>query len=116
MSRCRWDPAWGRCGGTCAPTAASATRSSPATRSGASFGFARPHRRPIGVFLVLTVVDAALVVVTPLLVKRIVDDGILKQDAALVVWLALAMAAVAVVDAGARRSAWAGSPRASARA
>ena len=31
-------------------------------------------------FLVLTVVDAALVVVTPLLVKRIVDDGILKQD------------------------------------
>ena len=41
-------------------------------------GFARPHRRPIAAFLALTVVDAALVVVTPLLVKRIVDDG--KQD------------------------------------
>src|SRR6187200_55454 len=63
-------------------------------------GFARPHRRPIGFFLVLTVLDAALVVVTPLLVKRLVDDGILKEDNALVVTLALAIAGVAVVDAG----------------
>src|SRR4051812_17953826 len=63
-------------------------------------GFAKPHRRPISVFLVLTVVDAALVVVTPLLVKRIVDDGILKQDTGLVVILALAVAGVALVDAG----------------
>src|SRR4051794_3108593 len=63
-------------------------------------GFAKPHRRPISVFLVLTVVDAALVVVTPLLVKRIVDDGILKQDTRLVVLLALVAAGVALVDAG----------------
>jgi ATP-binding cassette subfamily B protein len=63
-------------------------------------GFARPHRRPIMLFLVLTVLDAALVVVTPLLVKHIVDDGILKQDTSLVVMLALAAAGVAVVDAG----------------
>ena len=62
-------------------------------------GFARPHRRPISLFLVLTVVDAALVVVTPLLVRRIIDDGILKQNTALVVGLALVAAAVAVVDA-----------------
>ena len=64
------------------------------------FGFARPHRRPIGLFLVLTVLDAALVVVTPLLVKRLVDDGILQDDNALVVTLALAIAGVAVIDAG----------------
>src|SRR3954451_19877310 len=63
-------------------------------------GFAKPHRRPISVFLVLTVVDAALVVLTPLLVKRIVDDGILKQDTRLVVVLALVAAGVALVDAG----------------
>ena len=62
-------------------------------------GFARPHRRPIGFFLVLTVIDAALVVVTPLIVKHIVDDGILKQNTALVVTFALIAAAVAVVDA-----------------
>jgi ATP-binding cassette subfamily B protein len=63
-------------------------------------GFAKPHRRWIGIFLFLTVIDAALVVVTPLLVKNIVDDGILKHDTALVVGLALAAAGVAVLDAG----------------
>jgi ATP-binding cassette, subfamily B, bacterial len=61
--------------------------------------FARPHKRLIGLFLVLTVIDAALVVVTPLLVQRIVDDGILEGDVRLVVLLALAMAGVAVVAA-----------------
>src|SRR4051794_20451634 len=62
-------------------------------------GFAKPHRRPISLFLLLTVFDAALVVVTPLLVKRIVDDGILKHDTALVVGLSLVAAGVALVDA-----------------
>jgi ATP-binding cassette subfamily B protein len=62
-------------------------------------GFARPHRGLISVFLGLTVVDAAMVVVIPLLVQRIVDDGILKGDNALVAWLALAMAGVALVSA-----------------
>src|SRR4051812_16211200 len=61
--------------------------------------FARPHRSAISLFLVLTVVDAALVVVTPLLVKNIIDDGILKQDSELVVLLALAAAGVALLDA-----------------
>jgi ATP-binding cassette subfamily B protein len=62
--------------------------------------FARPHRRRIAAFLAITVVDAGLVVVTPLLTKRIVDDGILKGNLSLVAWLAGAMAVVAVVDAG----------------
>ncbi|HEX6249365.1 MAG TPA: ABC transporter ATP-binding protein [Nocardioidaceae bacterium] len=63
-------------------------------------GFARPHRRLIGAFVALVVVDASLVVVTPLLIKRIVDDGILKGDAELVTVLALGIAAVAVLNAG----------------
>jgi len=62
--------------------------------------FARPHRKLLAVFLVVTVIDAAMVVVTPLLVKRIVDDGILQDDRRLVVELSLAMAAVAVFSAG----------------
>lgn len=62
-------------------------------------GYATPHRGLIATFLVLTVVDAGLVVVSPLLVQRIVDDGIRHHDNALVTTLALAMAAVAVVDA-----------------
>ena len=45
-------------------------------------GFARPHRRLIAVFLAVTVVDAAMVVVTPLLVQRIIDDGIPRATAA----------------------------------
>jgi ATP-binding cassette, subfamily B, bacterial len=63
------------------------------------FGFARPHRGPISFFLVLTLIDASLVIVSPLLMKAIVDQGILKQDTGLVVMLAAVMAVVAVVDA-----------------
>lgn len=61
--------------------------------------FARPHRRLIAVFLALTVVEAGMVVVLPLLVQRIVDDGILADDRGLVTLLALAMAGVAVLNA-----------------
>ena len=60
--------------------------------------YAAPHRRLIVLFLLLTVVDAGLVVVSPLLVQRIVDDGILAGNGALVTELALAMAGVALVD------------------
>ncbi|WP_248581925.1 ABC transporter ATP-binding protein [Nocardioides sp. InS609-2] len=62
-------------------------------------GFARPHRALIAVFLAITVVDACLVVVTPLLVQRLVDDGIVGKDGSLVTWLALGMAVVAVIGA-----------------
>ena len=62
-------------------------------------GFARPHRRLIAVFLGLTVVDASMVVVVPLLVKRLVDDGILKDNGGLVTMIALAIAGVAFVNA-----------------
>ena len=62
-------------------------------------GFAGPHRRLIATFLAITVVDACLVVVTPLLVQRLVDDGIVGRDGSLVTWLALAMAGVAVIGA-----------------
>ena len=44
-------------------------------------------------------VDASLVVATPLLVQRIVDDGILQGDRSLVAWLAVAMAGLAVFTA-----------------
>lgn len=61
-------------------------------------GFARPHRRLIAGFLAVTVVDAALVVVPPLLLKTIIDDGVRTGDTSLVVWLAAMVAVVAVVD------------------
>lgn len=62
--------------------------------------FARPHRLLIVAFLAVTVIDAAMVVVTPLLIQRIVDDGILAGDRGLVTTLALAMAGVALFGAG----------------
>ncbi|CAN5510799.1 ABC transporter ATP-binding protein [soil metagenome] len=62
-------------------------------------GFARPHRSLISVFLAVTVIDAAMVVVMPLLVRKIVDDGIIAGDGGLVTLLALAMAGVAVLTA-----------------
>ncbi len=61
--------------------------------------FARPQRRMIAFFLALTVVDAGLVIVPPLLVQRIVDDGIIPGDLELIGWLAGGMALVAVVVA-----------------
>jgi ATP-binding cassette subfamily B protein len=61
--------------------------------------FALPHRALIAGFLVFVVLDAALVVVNPLLIKHLLDDGILGHDTALVVWLAVTMAGVSVLDA-----------------
>ena len=63
-------------------------------------GFARPHRRLITIFLALTVVDACLVVVSPLLVQHIVDDGIMEGNTTLVFELAGLMALVALVRRG----------------
>jgi ATP-binding cassette subfamily B protein len=60
-------------------------------------GFAGPHRAAIAAFLLVTVVDAGLVVVNPLLVKRLIDDGIAKGNSALVTVLALTMVGVALL-------------------
>ncbi len=62
--------------------------------------YARPYRRIIVVFLALVVVDAALIVATPLLLKGLIDDGIYPKDAAVVIRLSLLVAAIAVVSAG----------------
>jgi ATP-binding cassette subfamily B protein len=61
--------------------------------------FARPFRWHITAFLVLVVASAFLVIASPLLFKKIVDDGIAKGDAGLVTALALVVALLAVVEA-----------------
>jgi ATP-binding cassette subfamily B protein len=63
-------------------------------------GFALPHRSLITGFLFFVVIDAALVVVNPLLIKHLLDDGIIGKDTSLVLWLALAMALTSILDAG----------------
>jgi ATP-binding cassette, subfamily B, bacterial len=61
--------------------------------------FAKPYTAHIAVFLVLVVTSAVLVIASPLLFKKIVDDGIIKGDAGLVTTLALVVAGLAVVEA-----------------
>ncbi|WP_088317184.1 ABC transporter ATP-binding protein [Kineosporia sp. R_H_3] len=61
--------------------------------------YARPYRRLITVFLGLVVLDAVFVVVTPLLFRKIVDDGVSVGDRRLVVTVALVVAGLAVLDA-----------------
>ena len=61
--------------------------------------FARPHRRMLAVFLVLSVVGAFLAVATPLLAGQVVD-ALVNQDSFTIVWqLALLIAIIAVVEA-----------------
>ena len=62
--------------------------------------YARPFRREIGVFLVLVIIDSALVVATPLLLKELIDKGITPRDRGVVIDLALVVAALAVVSGG----------------
>ena len=62
--------------------------------------FARPYRPQVAWFLALVVIGAAMVVATPLLFQRIVDDGVLAGDRGLVVRLALVIALIAFVEAG----------------
>ncbi|WP_174546774.1 ABC transporter ATP-binding protein [Nocardiopsis dassonvillei] len=62
--------------------------------------YARPHWRVILCFLLVTTVGAGIVVANPLLLRAIIDRGILTGNTALVVWLALAAAGLAVLESG----------------
>lgn len=62
-------------------------------------GYARPQSRRIGVFLVLVVIGAVLVVATPLLLQRLIDDGVIAGDSDLVVRIALIVAGLALLEA-----------------
>nr|MBA2600803.1 ABC transporter ATP-binding protein [Actinomycetota bacterium] len=63
-------------------------------------GFARPHRRELAFFMVLSIVMAILAVATPVLAGRVVD-AIVESSAIEVVYrLAALIALIAVVEAG----------------
>ena len=64
------------------------------------FTFAKPYRTSIIVFLITVVIDAALVVATPLLLLRLIDDGVIPRNSALVTQLALFVGLIAIADAG----------------
>ncbi|MFI7493435.1 ABC transporter ATP-binding protein [Kocuria sp. M4R2S49] len=62
--------------------------------------FARPHKTRLTVFLVVSVLTALLGVVTPILAGDVVRAINAGDEVSVVVWLAVAIAAVAIVDAG----------------
>jgi ATP-binding cassette, subfamily B, bacterial len=60
--------------------------------------FARPHRRALIAFLLLSVLAAVLTVLTPVLAGQVVDEIVAGGDPGTVVWLAVVIALVAVLD------------------
>ncbi len=62
--------------------------------------FARPHRRALTWFIVLSVIGSLLTVATPVLAGRVVDEITTSGRASTVVALAVLIAIVAVADAG----------------
>ena len=61
--------------------------------------YAKPYRLWLSLFLIVTILDALITVVNPLLLRAIIDKGILGHDLAIVIGIASAVAAVAVFDA-----------------
>jgi ATP-binding cassette, subfamily B, bacterial len=62
-------------------------------------GYARPYKWHLAAFLLATSVDATITVVNPLLLREIIDHGIIAKNDGLVVGLAIVVASVALFDA-----------------
>ena len=63
------------------------------------FTFAKPYRLSIWIFLFTVVIDAALIVATPLLLRDLIDKGVIPKDGALVTRLAVLVGLIAIADA-----------------
>src|SRR4051812_13328765 len=61
--------------------------------------FARPYRLWLGLFLIFIFIDAVLGAANPLIYKEIIDSGILPKNVAVVEWLALLVAVLALMSA-----------------
>jgi ATP-binding cassette, subfamily B, bacterial len=62
--------------------------------------FAVPYRKILAIFIPVVILDAAAGAVTPLIFRAIINNGILKHDADLVIWLSVLVAVLALADAG----------------
>lgn len=61
--------------------------------------FARPYQWQIIFFLITVVVDAVLVIATPLLLRQLIDKGVIPRNGALVTRLAIFVGLLAIADA-----------------
>lgn len=62
-------------------------------------GFAIPYKISLTFFLITVVIDALLIVATPLLLRRLIDEGVIPKNSELVTQLALAVGVIALLDA-----------------
>jgi ATP-binding cassette subfamily B protein len=62
-------------------------------------GYAKPYRWLLTAFLIATSVDAVITVVNPLLLRDVIDKGILVKNDTVVITLACVVAGVAIFDA-----------------
>ena len=61
--------------------------------------FASPYKKAVAFFLLTVVIDAILVITTPLLLSRLIDDGVIPKNGGVVTMIALAIAGLALLDA-----------------
>lgn len=62
-------------------------------------GYAKPYKIYIAFFLATVVVDAVLIISTPLMLKKLIDDAVIPRDSSLVTTLALIVGGLAILDA-----------------
>lgn len=61
--------------------------------------YATPYKSSLILFLITVIIDAVLVVASPLLLKKLIDDGVIPGNGALVTRLAILVGAIAIADA-----------------
>lgn len=63
------------------------------------FSFATKYKFSLTLFLFTVVIDAFLIVATPLLLRELIDKGVIPQDSRLVTQLSILVAVIAILDA-----------------
>ena len=61
--------------------------------------YGAPYKKQIAIFLVTVIIEALLVISSPLLLRELIDKGVVPKDSGLVTKLALLVGLLAVVDA-----------------
>src|ERR1700740_84761 len=62
-------------------------------------GYARPYRLQLSIYLIATAIDAAITVVNPLLLRELIDNGIIGKDQGVILVVALTVVGVTLFDA-----------------
>ena len=62
-------------------------------------GFALPYKVSLSLFMITVIIDAFLIIATPLLIKQLIDYGVIPGNDSLVTKLAAVVALIAILDA-----------------